>query len=152
MEIESLSATPPDEEQKTFTNYNGNYEENLEKYLNLFLKKEDDSKSDVPKSKPPVPKNPFPFNSLYLRKRKFEYYFVLKRSFKKIKGIFHCLHSRSRGKEKILACPKMNKYSWSENSVFFFSILDNFKRIMTAHFARKKEGFSEKTHHFNVCL
>ena len=110
MEIETLNATPQDEEQKTFTNYDGNYEENLEKYLNLFMKKEDDSQFDVSKSKHSPLRNPFPFKSLYLRKRKFEYYFVLKRSFKKIKGIFHCLHSKSRGKEKILACPKINKY------------------------------------------
>ena len=111
MEIEPLSATPQDEEQKTFTNYDGNYEENLEKYLNLFLKKDDDSRSIVSKTKHSPPRNPFPFKSLYLRKRKFEYYFVLKRSFKKIKGTFHSLHSKNRGKEKILACPKVNKFS-----------------------------------------
>jgi hypothetical protein len=104
MEIEIPPTKIPDEEEKTFTTYNGNYEQNLEKYLNLFLKKEDQAQRAI--KSPPHIRNPFPFKSAYLRKRKFEYYFVLRRNFKKIKGILHSFHSKTKIKEKILELNK----------------------------------------------
>ena len=108
MEIESV-ANPEDEEEKNLTNYNGNYDENLDKYLKIFMKKER-SIQFTPKPIKNLRYNPFPLQSRYLAKRKFEYYFILSKSFKKIKGLLYTSnYSKSRYKEKIFALPKKNQ-------------------------------------------
>ena len=90
MEIESEDQPKDEEEEeekKDFVNYNGNYDENLDKYLKIFLKKAEFTQK--PHEKPPKNKKfePFPLKSHYLAKRKFEYYFIQRKNFKKIRII-----------------------------------------------------------------
>lgn len=112
MEIEfiKVSSKHENEEEKNVTNYSGNYEENLEKYLKIFTKKHSTKQIIDSKSLKNISCNPFPLNSVYLRKRKSEYYFIWRRSFKKIKGLFYSSKNfKYPNKEKICSLLKMNR-------------------------------------------
>lgn len=96
MEIESShNSSNENEKDENLVIYNGNYDENLQKYLNNIKKPEKHScKVPIYKKDPFIEKN---FQSFYLRKRKFKNSIILKKNVKKIKNFSYSSNFIKKG-------------------------------------------------------